>query len=76
MLTPMPPKTAWSQPEKLLERCDQLKIDRIAITDHNVIETAFEMKERAPDRVIVVRRSHNPGRNPGVFYDRMGPSET
>jgi predicted metal-dependent phosphoesterase TrpH len=46
-------KDSLVQPEKLLERCDQLKIDRIAITDHNVIETAFEMKERAPDRVIV-----------------------
>jgi len=39
--------------EKYLSRCNTLNIDKIAITDHNVIETALSAKTIAPDRVIV-----------------------
>jgi predicted metal-dependent phosphoesterase TrpH len=40
-------------PDELLERCNELGIDRVAITDHDVIDTAFEMKAKYPARVIV-----------------------
>jgi predicted metal-dependent phosphoesterase TrpH len=41
------------KPEQLLRQCEQLGIDRIAITDHNTIAMALKMKELAPERVIV-----------------------
>lgn len=40
-------------PDELLERCDEVGIDRIAITDHDVIDTALEMNAKFPTRVIV-----------------------
>ena len=46
-------KDSLVQIEDLLKRCDQIGIDRVAITDHNVIENAFKAKAMAPDRVIV-----------------------
>ncbi|MDY6846355.1 MAG: PHP domain-containing protein [Chloroflexota bacterium] len=39
--------------EKYLSRCERLGIDKIAITDHNVIEAALTAKAIAPDRVVV-----------------------
>jgi len=39
--------------EKLLVHCDRIGIDKIAITDHNVIEGALEAQSLAPGRVIV-----------------------
>jgi predicted metal-dependent phosphoesterase TrpH len=39
--------------EKLLQHCEKIGIDRVAITDHNVIEAALEAKALAPERVIV-----------------------
>lgn len=39
--------------EELLERCDRIGIDHVAITDHNQIENALKAKAMAPDRVIV-----------------------
>jgi hypothetical protein len=39
--------------EKILSRCKTLGIDKIAITDHNVIETALSAKAMAPEMVIV-----------------------
>ena len=41
------------QPQKLLDHCVRIGIDRVAITDHNSIEGALEAKILAPDRVIV-----------------------
>ncbi len=41
------------KPQKILDRCDRLGIDRIAVTDHDVISVALEMKALAPHRVIV-----------------------
>ena len=39
--------------EDLLKRCDQVGIDKVAITDHNQIENARKTKAMFPDRVIV-----------------------
>ncbi len=39
--------------EKLLSECRKKGIDRIAITDHNVIQGALKAKLLDPDRVIV-----------------------
>lgn len=41
------------KPSRLLERCERLGIERVAITDHNTIEGALRAKELAPDWVIV-----------------------
>lgn len=41
------------KPQKILDRCEKLGIDRIAVTDHDVISVALEMKAVAPERVIV-----------------------
>ena len=40
-------------PEKVLEECIRKGIDRVAITDHNAIEGAFEAAALDPDRVII-----------------------
>jgi len=39
--------------EDLLKHCDQIGIDKVAITDHNQIENAIKAKTMFPDRVIV-----------------------
>ena len=39
--------------DKLIQRCQTLGIDRVAITDHNVIDAALEAKKNAPELVIV-----------------------
>ena len=41
------------QPQKLLDHCARIGIDRVAITDHNSIDGALAAKALAPDRVIV-----------------------
>jgi predicted metal-dependent phosphoesterase TrpH len=41
------------QPQKLLDHCAKIGIDRVAITDHNSIDGALAAKALAPDRVIV-----------------------
>ena len=41
------------QPQKLLDHCAQIGIDRVAITDHNRIDGALAANALAPDRVIV-----------------------
>lgn len=41
------------KPEQLLRRCEQLGLDRIAITDHHTISMALKMNKLAPERVIV-----------------------
>jgi predicted metal-dependent phosphoesterase TrpH len=40
-------------PDQLIKKCDAIGIDRVAITDHDVIDTALEMKAKYPERVIV-----------------------
>ena len=39
--------------EDLLKACDKKGLDRVAITDHNVIKGALAAKELDPERVIV-----------------------
>ncbi|MBW6466415.1 MAG: PHP domain-containing protein [Brevefilum sp.] len=41
------------QPQKLLEHCARIGINRVAITDHNSIDGALAAKALAPERVIV-----------------------
>lgn len=41
-----------SDPEKLLARGLDRGLDRMAITDHNVLEVALEMADRHPGRII------------------------
>jgi predicted metal-dependent phosphoesterase TrpH len=41
------------QPQKLLDHCARIGIDRVAITDHNSIDGALAAKALAPDQVIV-----------------------
>jgi predicted metal-dependent phosphoesterase TrpH len=40
-------------PGQLLQQCTLKEIDRVAITDHNAIEGAFEAAALDPDRVII-----------------------
>jgi len=40
-------------PYKLLKKCDRIGIDRFAVTDHNVMDGAIELKKIAPERVIM-----------------------
>ena len=51
-------KDSLVQPEKLLEHCQRVGIDRVAITDHNEIKGALTAKDLAPDRVIVGEEIH------------------
>lgn len=46
-------KDSLVQPERLLGYCDQIGLDRIAITDHNQIEGAFKARDLSPEKVIV-----------------------
>lgn len=46
-------KDSLVKPQKLLDHCARIGIDRVAITDHNSIEGALAAKAIAPDRVIV-----------------------
>lgn len=45
-------RDSLSDPEAVLARATAVGIDRIAITDHDVVEVALEMADRHPDRVI------------------------
>ena len=40
-------------PQKLINHCQRIGIDRVAITDHNSIDGALEAHALAPERVIV-----------------------
>ncbi len=46
-------KDSLTKPEALIARCRQRKIDRLVVTDHNVIAGALRAKELAPDLIIV-----------------------
>jgi predicted metal-dependent phosphoesterase TrpH len=46
-------KDCLMQPERLIQECVRKGIDRVAITDHNAIEGAFEAASLDPDRVII-----------------------
>ena len=40
-------------PESLVSRCSQVGLDCIAVTDHNTVDGAFEVKQLASFRVII-----------------------
>jgi predicted metal-dependent phosphoesterase TrpH len=46
-------KDCLMHPEHVLKECTHKGIDRVAITDHNAIEGAFEAATLDPDRVII-----------------------
>ena len=39
--------------ESLIERCRELGLDRIALTDHNTVEGALKLARMAPELTIV-----------------------
>jgi predicted metal-dependent phosphoesterase TrpH len=42
-----------SEPSRILEVADRRGIDRLVVTDHNEIRGALELRELAPDRVLI-----------------------
>jgi predicted metal-dependent phosphoesterase TrpH len=46
-------KDSLTTPEQLLEACERKRIDRVAVTDHNVIDGALVAYKLDPQRVIV-----------------------
>ncbi|MEA3325761.1 MAG: PHP domain-containing protein [Chloroflexota bacterium] len=60
--------------EKLLKRCQAIGIDRVAITDHNLIEPAMKAKSLAPDLVIIGEEIEtNKGELIGYFMSEWVP---
>lgn len=46
-------KDSLVPPVRLIQHCEKMGIDKIAVTDHNEITGGLEAKKLAPDRVIV-----------------------
>ncbi len=44
---------SWTTLDKLVARCREAGLDRIALTDHNTAEGALELKRLAPELAIV-----------------------
>ncbi len=71
-----------SPPEKIVEHCLKVGINCLAITDHNEISGAFEVKRIAPFKVIVGEEIlSNQGEIIGYFLTekippRLSPEET
>ncbi len=71
-----------SPPEKIVQHCLKAGINCLAITDHNEISGAFEVKRLAPFKVIVGEEVlTNRGEIIGYFLtekipDRLSPEET
>jgi predicted metal-dependent phosphoesterase TrpH len=67
-------KDSLVQIKKLLEHCDRVGIDRVAITDHNEIKGALAAKALAPERVIVGEEVHTTqGELLGYFMTEFVP---
>lgn len=61
-------------PKKLLSRCDQIGIDKVAITDHNSIDASLACAEAHPERVIVGEEIQtNEGEILGYFMSEWVP---
>jgi len=61
--------------EKIVERCNKLGINCIAIADHGTIEGALQMQDTAPFTVIVAEEVLTPdGEIMGVFLKETVPS--
>jgi predicted metal-dependent phosphoesterase TrpH len=71
-----------SPPEKIVEHCLKVGINCLAITDHNEISGAFEVKRTAPFKVIIGEEIlTNQGEIIGYFLTekippRLSPEET
>jgi len=61
--------------EAIIERCRECGLDRIALTDHNVVEGALELAAMAPDLAIVGEEAKTrEGEVIGLFItDRIPP---
>lgn len=46
-------KDSLVQPDRLLRHCKRIGVDKVAVTDHNEIAGALELKAMAPEHVIV-----------------------
>jgi hypothetical protein len=54
--------------EELIERCQELGIDCVAVSDHDATEGAFKMKDMAPFKVIIAEEILTPsGEVMGLF---------
>lgn len=61
-------------PKRMLARCDQIGIDKVAITDHNSINAALACAEVHPERVIVGEEIQtNEGEILGYFISELIP---
>ena len=60
--------------EKIIDRCRELKIDCIAVSDHGTIEGALKMQQLAPFTVIVAEEILTPhGEITGMFLKETIP---
>ena len=60
--------------EAIIERCRECGLDRIALTDHNVVEGALKLKEMAPRLAIVGEEAKTrEGELIGLFITRRIP---
>ena len=64
-----------TKPEALVRRCVETKLDHIAITDHNTIDGAREVKRLAPFEVIIGEEIKSlDGEIVGLFLETTIPS--
>ncbi len=69
-------------PERLVERCNKVGLNCIAVTDHNTIDGALAVKAIAPFKVIVAEEvESSEGEITGLFLNEtipsgLGPIET
>jgi predicted metal-dependent phosphoesterase TrpH len=60
--------------EALIERCRELSLDRIALTDHNTVEGALKLAQMAPSLGIVGEEAKTrEGEVIGLFITRRIP---
>jgi predicted metal-dependent phosphoesterase TrpH len=61
--------------EELIERCAEIGLDRIALTDHNTVEGALALADMAPQLAIVGEEAKTrEGEVIGLFITRRLPS--
>ncbi len=66
---------SFTKPEELVARCVATKLDHVAITDHNTIEGALEVKRLAPFEVIIGEEIKSLGGEiVGLFLEKAIPS--
>ncbi len=66
---------SFTRPEELVTRCVATKLDHIAITDHNTIDGAVEVKRLAPFEVIIGEEIKSSGGEIiGLFLEKAIPA--